>query len=134
MSGCNDLIDPQRLYVDGKTYGGKTNYIILDGNLFPAIWKKFPHLSNTELRVFTYIITLYENGSIGKYCPISLSYNDICKVVCCKYSTVREAVAALTQEKLIIDVTEERKGRSKKRYKPNVQYIHQLIKKYVLQA
>lgn len=120
----------ERLYVDAREYGGKTNYIYLDGNLFPAIYKAFPNLSCTDFKILLYIITLYDNKAKGRFMPVPLSYDDIKEVVCCGRQTVIDSVKDLTKYNLII-TTREHKGKTKTHYKPNVKFLHDLLKEYI---
>ncbi len=118
----------KRLYIDLAEYGGTTRYTILNTDLLLMLWQNY-NLSNIEQSIFLYICMVYDNANESGREPIKLSYTDIAKIINCSDGGVRKAIANLIAEKLLLAIG-ERKGKSKTKYVPNVEKLHNELLRY----
>lgn len=119
----------KRLYVDVAEWGYSTRYVKWLLDLLPMVWEIYD-LSKFEERIFTYICMQYDNAHESNREPLKLSYKDISEIVKCTYEGAKKAMHNLEDWELIT-VVGERKGRAKKQYIPNVDFIHDQLRKYL---
>lgn len=119
----------KRLFINVEEWGGRNRYVMWQLDLLPAIWREYD-LSAIEERIFLYISMQYDNAYESKREPLKLSYQDIAEAVMCSKEGAKQAIKNLIWFKLITTIG-ERKGRSKTKYIPNIDYIHGLLKKHL---
>lgn len=119
----------ERLYKDLSPL--ERRFAIINNDLLPAVCYCYD-LSALEMLIFMYISTEYESRKLkqNKRSPVKISYADLVKKLKRSKNGIVTAIKHLTNEELITP-TNERKGRAKTEYVPNVEKIHQLIDKYI---
>lgn len=119
----------KRLFVNVEEWGGRNRYVTWQLDLLPMIWKNYD-LSAMEERIFLLICMKYDNAHESKREPLKLSFQDIAYTVNCSIGGVRKAIDNLKYWKLIT-VIGERKGRAKQQYVPNIDHLHNCLKKHL---
>lgn len=119
----------KRLFINVEEWGGRNRYVQWQLDILPMIWAKF-NLSAMEERIFLYICMQYDNAYESNRQPLKLSYPEIANTVNCSKNGVIKAIDNLEYWKLIT-VIGGRKGRAKRQYIPNVDYIHRLLKEHL---
>jgi predicted transcriptional regulator len=116
----------EQLYLDLTAYHSYYSHWNID--LMPAIEHgQGKTLSSTEARIFQMIAMEYD---ADKQKPCSASYGDFAEIIICTPAGAKKAIINLLERELIIRVN-DRKGRTRFEYVPNVTLCHSLLKRYV---
>lgn len=110
---------------------GKNSYI--NTHLYCAIQYNY-HLGGNHYAVLLFIILAYNRKvfSKEKETSVSLSYDDLQQYLGCNKRTSRNVIKELLKLELIIcDNIDNREGRSKYKYKPNVELINKISSDYL---
>jgi hypothetical protein len=118
----------KRLYLDLQ--GRMRRYILLNVDLIPAILNKHP-LTSVELTLFLDIAMTYDSSQ--QY-PCRYSYKDLSTKYQYSKNGIIKAIDGLLLIGLIERPDEDRRGRKKSQYVPNVKKIHELINSYIRKA
>lgn len=118
-----DKESKERLYVD-LAYKG-SYYVTWNIDLLPAINEKL-RLSQLEILLFVDIAMYYDSH---RQTPCEYSYSMLADKYRCTVNGVRKSLSMLLEYKLIEHVN-DRKGRTKFKYEPNVIYIKEMLIEY----
>ena len=103
--------------------------------LSTAIISAYPQLSARELALLIYIASWSEREKAcqSEYTDIALSYNDIQTILKLKYPTqaARIVKRLVNLELIIVNNSNDRKGRARSVYLPNVNKIRSAISEYL---
>lgn len=100
-----------------------------------ALLSKY-RLSGNHLAVLLYIISAY-NRKVFSYkteeeTGVFVSYDDLQRYLNSNEKTPKNVIKALLEWKLIIcENLDERKGKSKYKYKPNIKLINEILSEYL---
>lgn len=131
MSEIKDFKGGKPLYCDSTIReDAPTRYFKCNTYLLSSVLNKWK-LTACDIAIFFFICAEYDNPSVNPhYKGVALSYADLEKITSYSHKSVIRSIYGLIDSNLIKVVEEERKGRSKTRYVPNVPYIHELIVEY----
>lgn len=120
----------KRLYVDVSKWGAPTRYVIFSIDLLD--WLIEQNLSAIEMNLFLSIAMRYDNAHEGQRKPQGYSYADLAELGRCSKNAAINAIKNLIDKKLLHCVNkDERAGRGKLLYMPDIENIHNALKAYV---
>ena len=120
----------QRLYADIAQWGCNTRYVIRNIDMTPMLYNLDFKLSDLDKGIFNYICDCYDNRNESGYKPLAYSYDDLAWLFNCHKNSIKESLKVLIKYNMIKTVG-DRKGRSKTKYLPNINVIHQYLKNYL---
>lgn len=121
-----------RLYKDLADWGGRTRYTTINTDLIPMIGAYHRGLSRLSVLLLLHICVCYDNAAESNLQPLPMSYGELAEKYRVDFSSVRQALRQLADERLIIvSNAGERAGRSKYAYAPDVERIQSELKKYL---
>ena len=120
----------KRLYVDVSRWGAPTRYVTFSIDLLD--WLIEQNLSAIEMNLFLSIAMRYDNAHEGQRKAQGYSYADLAELGRCSKNAVINAIKNLIDKKLLRCVNkDERTGRGKLLYMPDIENIHNALKAYV---
>ncbi len=120
----------KRLYVDVSKWGAPTRYVTFSIDLLD--WLIEQNLSTIEMNLFLSIAMRYDNAHESQRKPQGYSYADLAELGRCSKNAVINAIKNLIDKKLLRCVNkDERAGRGKLLYMPDIENIHNALKAYV---
>lgn len=120
----------KRLYVDVSKWGAPTRYVTFSIDLLD--WLIEQNLSTIEMNLFLSIAMRYDNAHESQRKPQGYSYADLAELGRCSKNAVINAIKNLIDKKLLLCVNKnERAGRGKLLYMPDIENIHKALKVYV---